>query len=65
MQIDLAASLVKVADISGALGDAKAAAALTAEARELAAGLAEANLSAGGTAKLSGLKAYLKSSAQA
>lgn len=64
MQLDLAASLVKVADISGALGEAEAAAALTAEARELAAGLDEAQLDAGGRAKLSCLTAYFESSVQ-
>lgn len=60
--MDLAASLVKVADVNGTLGDAEKAAELGGEARELVAGLEAEILDAGAKAKLSGLKEYFAQS---
>lgn len=65
LQLDLAASLVKVADVSGALGDAATQDELTAEARRLADGVDEAALNKAGAAKLGGLRTYFALQQQA
>lgn len=64
-QVDLAASLVKVADINSALGDAAVAKELIAEASDIAASLEAADLDCTVQRKLAGIKAYLESTAQA
>jgi hypothetical protein len=64
-QVDLAASLIKVADINGALGDAAAAQAHVADARDITASLQEAELDASVERKLAGVKAYLETAAKA
>ena len=64
-QVDLAASLVKVADINHALGESAAAEELTAEASDIAASLEAADVDPGVQRKLAGIKAYLESAAKA
>jgi tetratricopeptide (TPR) repeat protein len=65
-QLDLAASLVKVADVSGALGDAKTLESLSGEARKLVTDIDEAGApDKAGAAKLAGLRAYFAAQQEA
>lgn len=64
-QVDLAASLVKVADINSALGNAAAAKQPTAEASNIATSLKAADLDSSVQHKLAGIKAYLDSAPKA
>ncbi len=53
--------MVKVADVSGALGDAETLTTLKEEAAMLVAGVEESHLDKAGQAKLGGLHAYFAS----
>lgn len=64
-QVDLVASLIKVADINSALGDAAAAEQLTTVASNMTASLEAADLDSSVQRKLAGIKAYLESAAKA